>query len=121
MTVLDYLKKQFDPTRPTWFQTPVGLRRVIGVNDDWLPKVIVQTKDGGTAHFLALLDTELVQLEDCLGCGHVHTRCCVCSDPLPCGDSGIDDDHICDACVHYEVVDELPASWLILGKNHCER
>ncbi|MCZ6872038.1 MAG: hypothetical protein O7G88_00695, partial [bacterium] len=76
--------------------------------------------DGGTAHFLALFGTELVQLEDCLNCGHVHQLCCVCSDPLGCNDAGIDGDFVCDACVHYEVADELPASWTILGKNHCE-
>jgi len=121
MTVLDYLKKQFDPTRPTWFQTPAGLRRVISVNDDWLPKVIVQTEDGGTAQFWVLLGTELVQEQDCSGCNHVHALCCVCSDPMPCDDAGIDGDFVCDACVHYEVVDEpVPASWLILGRNHCE-
>ena len=58
--------------------------------------------------------------ERCLGCDRVHDLCCVCGDPMPCDDAGIDGDFVCDACVHYELVDEPPMSWSINGRNHCE-
>ncbi len=47
--------------------------------------------------------------EDCLQCCRVHMLCCVCSDPLPCNDAGIDDDRVCDAGMRYTMVDDYPA------------
>ena len=121
MTVLGYLTGQWDKRRPIYTMTPAGLRRVIQVDTSGdVPKLTYLTEDGATSWKWALLSTELVQEQDCLVCGHVHQRCCVCDDLLPCNDDGYNCDFICDACVYFLPADDIPASWLIVGRNHCE-
>lgn len=46
------------------------------------------------------------QDEACLQCGHSHIRCRCCNQPLPCRDTGYDDDHVCDDCMRFTIVDD---------------